>query len=625
MHRGYADAVNIHVTVDEDAPLASQPSSCKGLHLYPFQLQSLHRMKSLEANPTVVLDPAAADYALLDEVQSRVGVLANKPGSGKSAVVLSLCSKRCSTKNDIRIEKRNGFSVRVYPQARREPIVEVKASLIVTNPKLLLQWAGYMEYFDYSHFVFTNVSKIPTTLEGMIELCNKHKVIFLSTTSLKTLKKYSSAIRFDRIFFDEIDSMDFPSCTAMEINANFMWWITATPETFMAHYKTVKKESSLQSTIPTNFKEYLQNSTNFQHQVFRDHFVVKCSDEDIDACLALPPYTIEDIIIPKSTALRLTQGIIDNDNFQNLLRGDRIEQAISLLNVGNQTVHTLAEAVTTWMDVIITNLDLEINFVQRKIPTSQEQADEIQEKVQSLRKQINSAEKKRNLLLERITESTDCMICCDALSNPVATKCCAQAFCCECMKTWLSIRKSCPNCRAKLDETTDFIVKHKENAEKVKKDSKKEKTSKKRKASEMVEDPSTDAPTVVPPKTKMEGLLRVLETSNKSLLYTCSVGDSHTDSVSDALIAAGVKVFSVFGLTSTSCMKVLAEFKETTSKACLIVSSIQHSAGFNLQFVDSIIMYQRMGDRETQIIGRGMRPGRITPLKVYRILYDTAE
>ena len=70
----------------------------------------------------------------------------------------------------------------------------------------------------------------------------------------------------------------------------------------------------------------------------------------------------------------------------------------------------------------------------------------------------------------------------------------------------------------------------------------------------------------------------------------------------------------MFGLTTVGSMKVIEKLRDSTTKSCLIV---QHSAAdFNLQIVDSIIMYQRMGGRETQIIGRGMHPGRTEPLKV---------
>jgi hypothetical protein len=117
-------------------------------------------------------------------------------------------------------------------------------------------------------------------------------------------------------------------------------------------------------------------------------------------------------------------------------------------------------------------------------------------------------------------------------------------------------------------------------------------------------------------------MLKALEYSTRSLIYVTSDSTNNIANIEAALRDNGFQVLKVIGLTSSGVMKVMDKLRNTEGKACLIVSSIQHSAGFNLQFVDTIVMYQRMHDREAQIIGRGMRPGRTEPLKVYRILYE---
>jgi hypothetical protein len=591
-------------------------------------------------------------------IESRVGILANKPGSGKSAVVLSLCSAPCSTKNEMITTTGNLYYRKVDSlHTDRANKAQVVANLIICNPKLLMQWAGYMKDFNYPAYVITNKTKIPNTYEDFVKICKTNRVIFLSSASLQGLTSYIDRIWFDRIFIDEIDSMEFPGCSGLKFFANFIWWVSATPLTIMSNIGCNRRG------VGAMFKEYLVTMTCF-HQITDSLrlFTVRCSDEEIDACIALPPYTIEDIFVPQSTALRLTQGIIEDQRFQNFLRGDRLDQAISLLNgTGTTTIATLAEAATAWMDANITNLQAELEYVQKTVmPIGSKQEEQKLERMASIAARLHEAERKKGILLERIAASTDCMICCDGLTNPVATKCCTQAFCVVCIKAWLAQKPSCPNCRARLDESKDFLVK----APEMKKQApvavddegsssanatteataKKEKGgAKKRKAGDMLSAASAPSSTssssaaaaaatvavvAAPrerPRTKIAALLQVLENSQRSLIYIECVGDDTTTRIKASLEEKGIKVLSLAGHTATTCMKIIEQLREATTKTCLMVSSIQHSAGFNLQFVDTIVMYQRMGDRETQIIGRGMRPGRTEPLKVYRILYQAAE
>ncbi len=610
------------------------------------------------------------------EVESRVGILANKPGSGKSAVVLSLCAQPCATKNVLRESKgEHYYSIKQSNHYHKDKI-EVLTNLIICNPKLLLQWSGYMKNFHLPYYVITNKNKLPKNLEEFILLCRKNRVIFLSSSMLHLLgtitfqpttngtttgttsgkscdntgfsyhsyrKNYLfDRVWFDRIFIDEIDTMEFPKCSNIQFHANFIWWISATPMPFLKNIGCNRRG------VGAHFKEYLVNLSLFNKKNEAiPLYTVRCCDNDIDACIALPPYIINDIIVRQSTALRLTQGIIDDNNFQNMLRGDRLNQAISLLNINgmNSTIATLAEAATLWMDTSIANLSNELQYTMNQVvPIGTKQEETKQERIYQLQQRLNESLRKKDLLLERIASSHDCMICLDGLTNPVATKCCTTTYCVICIKGWLTNKRSCPNCRAIIDESKDFLVKNSESScdnKEVKEmnnvQGKKKsitQANKKRKAGDITEDTTsgtgsssstTNATEREPPRSKIEALLRVLENSQRSLVYIECVGDDNTERIKTSLNENGIKVLSLAGHTASTCMKIIDQLREAKTKTCLIVSSIQHSAGFNLQFVDTIVMYQRMGDRETQIIGRGMRPGRTEPLKVYRILYQSAE
>src|ERR1700712_4417299 len=43
-----------------------------------------------------------------------------------------------------------------------------------------------------------------------------------------------------------------------------------------------------------------------------------------------------------------------------------------------------------------------------------------------------------------------CSICLGMFNNPVATQCCRQTFCKDCIREWVSLHKTCPNDRKPL-------------------------------------------------------------------------------------------------------------------------------------------------------------------------------
>lgn len=577
-------------------------------------------MQHIEANPCVRFEEGDETAAFLTELDSRVGVLSNKPGSGKSIVVLSLCCQPCPTKNELAVVSSTGFarivSKRNFYQFQ---VHEVRANLIVASPSILHQWVGYLSNFQgLTYLEFNKRSTLPAW-ETFLQQCNSVRVLLVASDTLQRIQAYLPRVKFDRIFFDEIESLTFPRVQVSEIHSNFMWFVSATPFGFLGNNGRLLS-TPFRREYPNGFAEYLRSRVDFiwLPPAAARKFVVKVSDQEVDDSLNLPEYVISDCRVALSAALRLVQGVINEGMMMNLLHGDRVREAIDVLlsrasaefavvPASNQL--TLAEVASLWIQTKIDNLQREVDMVSVNAPLDEAEAQRQQCALQSLNHQIEELRSKKNSLLTRIQESDSCIICLgEEVEQPIGVKCCGQVFCLNCIRRWAVRTPSCPNCRAVISGN-DLLV-----------------PTKKRSAGEMASAETSGGSSSAEQyfaRSKLDALYKIFEfpSNDKVLLYLSSDEDARAASVKHALTQKGIAVFSLAQRGSLTSEDILNRFRERAGKACLLVNSFRHSAGFNLQFVDAIVMYQRMSDYEKQIIGRGMRPGRTAPLRVYRLLY----
>lgn len=132
---------------------------------------------------------------------NKFGIMSDKPGTGKTYVILSLIYKTIETN---------------------------KINIIVVPQNIYKQWTNSIELFNkkisYKKFI---------EYENIMSLYLNPKILLESDIIITTSSYYhiiattinSLNISVDRVFFDEIDSISNIICT--NINSNFLWFISA--------------------------------------------------------------------------------------------------------------------------------------------------------------------------------------------------------------------------------------------------------------------------------------------------------------------------------------------------------------------------------------------------------------
>ena len=141
------------------------------------------------------------------------GIMNDKPGTGKTYVVLSL----------------------IYETKKPK-----ETNIIVVPQNIYSQWITSIEKFssNLSYTKFINYENI-MTLYNNVDILSKTDIILTTSSYYHIIATTLSSLNIiiNRVFFDEIDSISNIICT--KINANFIWFISASFDVeHLGYYRT---------------------------------------------------------------------------------------------------------------------------------------------------------------------------------------------------------------------------------------------------------------------------------------------------------------------------------------------------------------------------------------------------
>ena len=650
--------------LDENSPTMKQPRGLK-VKLRPHQLTAVKAMKQMETDGSIIINQPSLDSGLYKTVKSNIndinefvsstyvletnsGILADKVGSGKSYMIVSLILSEIVPKiHDRFILGNNHFTVKMLSDKASVPV-----NLIVVPHNLATQWDKFIsdsklrsklfnlvsdfdELFDidyvqspvydknrpnnYTKFtkkkkptktainsVNKNAKKTagsktvrntqtPVIYERAIindkkvsKLLSETDVIILNVNRYKYFKNIFINVKWARVIVDEMDSAGLQA-TFSEFG-NFNWFLTATPTNMF--YKSCRR--------------YV-NKIFGTHTFMLNYFIVKNKDSYVNKSVILPSphvYMVRTMLNRMASIVRdmIPKEVLD------LINSGNMKEAVAKLNCDVDTEENIIKVLTNKIETELHNLKVELTFNQSLIPSNK---DAHEKKLNDLTNSIKRCETRLESIKERISSINDecCIICADDFDNPTVTACCNNVFCLKCLLNAIKASEgTCPFCRQKVPAKKGY---HVISSEPVKKDVKATKivTGKK-----FIEMDKTDV---------LEEILKHIATSEKASKILIFSDHPQTFDKIKANIKNAKLVYSKIAGIPARIANVIEKFNNGEINV-LLMDSKQYGSGLNIQSADYLILFHRMKpELEEQVIGRAQRYGRKTNLRIIYLINET--
>lgn len=622
--------------IDETSILANQPSSIKK-KLYQYQLATLYHALNLERlqNVNTELD----NNSIM--IESNMGVIANKVGSGKSLIALSIIENDNIKYPDYKCSfvLENNL-VREYTKTTFEN--HFKVNIIVVPHNLITQWSVYIEedtklsykilskkkelnaiseklQFDenYKKIVYCDEEINDVEFIKILEsYLNDTKIFLISSTyftyfvDLLYSLKIESTISFERIFYDEADSINLVNNKKLE--AKFYWFISSSIKNLkypIAQYKYVKsienedtqyiryklvKDGGIQKNgfIKNSFeslKKYKNNSIIY----------LKCDDEFINTCIKLPNIISKIIKVKSPIVLQILKNIATIEIKRLIGEGDIIG-AINKLNCNKGKTCDIVKIFTHNLTNTLEDKKNMLELINKKNIITEEIREN---KISKLNSEINDIKTKIKYIKERVEGKHICPIGGDEIICEAYTPCCNNCFELENIIAWLEFKQECPTCRADL-QSKDLVIKQ----------------------SKIVKTDKFTQKKIKIEKTKYDEIMDILsklEHQERRILIFSE--NTNTFQKLEYMLKKNNIKYSILNGNNNKINKIMTDFKDETSNTnkIILMNAKNYGCGLNLEVATDLILMHYMNDNfEKQVIGRAQRAGRTGSLNVWKVLYD---
>jgi hypothetical protein len=568
-------------------PVVEQPSDFK-VQLFPHQLTSIYHMEEREKNEHIWISSTA-------KFKSRIGILGDIPGYGKSMSILGLIArdkmswKEGESTDICKIDSNKNclYMVTQYTKSFR-----ISTNLIVVSQSILHQWVDYIRLTPLTHYVVDSNKSLEN-----IDV-KKYDIILVIPTFFNKFHSMHSNYMYKRFIYDEPVNNVIPSMGT--IQAGYYWLLTATYEYIGPTYANNRR------------------ITHFMHELCSPFFismikffVVKNTDEYVRSSFVMPnTHNFTYKCIQPNTYNAIKQHV--SPVVLNMINAGNIKGAIESLG-GTSTNGNLIDIVITKQKEKLDHALYMKSLYEKRIKlavtnnTEPEQANVSahamwSKKVDEHNANIQEMKQKYSTMLEE-----DCPVCAETMSNPILVPCCQHIFCGGCIVEWVKNKGSCITCRSPLTLKQLVVVndKDKDNGS------------------------SSKAPIIQAPEpnmlyTKQDMVIRLISdiiSKNKDAkIILFSEFDQTFDMIKSVLQSSHI-VFKECKGTSKTRENVLKNFR-VGNVPILFLNANYNGAGINLQETTDIILYHEMNDSiKTQIIGRANRLGRTSELNVHTLIY----
>jgi hypothetical protein len=585
--------MNRHITVLTDAdPVAEQlPLEVCRVPLKRHQLALINQCRVLEAcgEPIPNTDERA-------DVCTRMGVICDKPGAGKSFVALALTAGPPPTPltTTVITYATNTVTITSHNTRRRHEL-----DIIVVPHTIVLQWQRYLAHFPTLRAVVLRRNKSITEFVRDDALLGATDVVLVVNTMYNhlalLLTNRKKHVR--RVVFDEADSIDIPG--SIQLSCDFTWFMTAShgvlmnPRGFTMWNSSLGVAEHTTSLRASGWINHVFSSLQSAPAQYVGKLFLKNDDAFVDASFLLPDLHVHKVLCEHGKNLRVFGGLNDTRLLAYLNAHD-LTGALSLLNP------TLRESEENIIAAFVRehvkrqhNLRITLDGCARMYFQDDQQREQ---REASLRGEIEKLESIITGIRDRVREEGDCPVCMSDFQGKVLMRCCQRPICLKCSHQWLkqNHEKRCPFCKHPIG-VDGFMV---------------------------VDETSEQRPPVEPTKDKFATAIEMIEGSapeRKFLVF--SHHQAPLFHLWNELTLREITCSYVKG-RPTTVGRVLDSFSSGGTKV-LFANSAYYGSGLNIEATTDIIIFHKMNaDIENQIIGRAQRPGRTQPLNVWYLLYE---
>jgi hypothetical protein len=461
----------------------------------------------------------------------------------------------------------------------------IPINIIAVPNSIIFQWKEELLKTNLKFKIVTTNAQI----KALEQYLYKVNVIVVSKTLYNVFAEHLFQIKKEdsfcvkRLISDEYISRG----SFKHIKADFYWLITGTiPKVY--DFRSIElRYNFINQCLASSGINFSGRYTSYLKY---DHVAIKNSEEEINTSFLVAKVENLVYIAKSKNELFLNLGVDIKDEVKRMIAADDIKGAIEAIG-GNVETDSL-------LKVIIRKEEDKLKEIEASI-TYHDTLSHLDKKEEYILK-LEVAKKRLNAIKERIERDEnegECPLCCLEYVDKCLVECCKNIMCGNCVTKIIKNNKNCPFCRGTID-MKKIIVSTKEEAKKKEKQKKKIH------------------------KTKSEYIVDIIKKKPTGKFIIFSEFSNTYDNVIEALKSTGLKYSEVKG-TTVAKNNILEKFRNGDLNI-IFLNGRSDGAGINLPQTTDIILYHKPTSTglETQLIGRALRLGRTSDLKVHRLLYE---
>lgn len=606
-------------------PHAPRADAARHPLLLPHQLATLRAVLDVERGCEAIPVSGDAD----ESVAARIGVLGDKPGSGKSYVVADLLLN-CGHDHIPRsspVRRQISCSVAVTTRPIDDQQERLALSLLVVPHNIVSQWSRVLEEFGAGNRLKT-VSRtvdLAAASEIVSALAEGESPVRMMMISASFYPDVVAVLRGNRccaarVVFDEADSLRFRNPHEHRCAAGFHWFVTASVHNlFCSSYSSgeplvlMHSNGAVSAPMPSrapacnsgHVRSFFSFNTLYWSR-FVSRLVVVADNAFVDSSFDLTPHEEFRVRCAAPLHTRVLSGIASRDVLSRLNAGDLDAALVHLHPERTDSEQNIISAALAQFRLELDNANAVLDFMQRRRYAARSQLDTA---LTRQRAKIARLEGNIRNVKERIQCATECLICFSPMASKTVVPCCSNSFCLSCITTWVTAANpSCPMCKQLL-RTTDFMVCSDDVQAQPR---------------EQYEAGGVTFDRLRSKAQNLTQLLRKLSRDRASkLLLFCDSEYALENAGKRAMESAGIPFSSLKGNTA-SINKRVCEFNEATEPRALLINCSHYGCGLNLNKATDVIIYHTVDSRmDQQIIGRAQRAPRSGRLRVWRFINCT--